>query len=122
METCRLTSYGDLEWALQQVQSGHTVLVVVPRPHASRREAARHLDKMHEYMIEARHDALVSGVRYGKVRRFLPGQYVSQFTLSPLHDAAEPILVLDPDDSFADREIDLDIDADIDEFVLDLSS
>jgi len=77
---------------------------------------------MQDYMTEARHDALVSGVRYGKVRRFLPGKYVSQFTLSPLHDAAEPLLMLGADDSLADTRLDGTLDIDQDEFVLDLSS
>lgn len=76
---------------------------------------------MQKYMAEARSDALVSGVRYGQVRRFLPGRYVSQFTLSPLHDRAEPILLLGPQDSLADVEIDAQVGTEVDEFALDLS-
>lgn len=83
METCRLTSYADLEWALHQVRSGRSVLVVVPRPHGSRRAIVRHLDKMQQYMAEARHEAVVSAVRHAQVRRYRPRRYVSQFTLSP---------------------------------------
>lgn len=84
METCRLTSYPDLEWALQRVRDGHTVLVMVPRPRAALRDTIRHLEKMQQYMLEARHDAMVSGVRVAQIRRFRPRRYVSQFTLSPL--------------------------------------
>ncbi len=83
METCRLTSYPDLEWALQRVRDGHTVLVMVPRPRAALRDTIRHLDKMHQYMAEARHEARVSGIRHARVRRYRPRRYVSQFTLSP---------------------------------------
>lgn len=98
METCRLTTYADLEWALQQVRSGRTVLVVVPRPNGSRRECSRHLQKMQEYMAEARHEALVSGVRRAQARRFRPGLYVSQFTLSPLPQR-DAVITLSDDDA-----------------------
>lgn len=88
METCRLTTYTDLEWALQQVRGGRSVLVVVPRPETSRRETARHLEKMQAYMAEARHEAIISGVRHAQVRRYRLRRYVSQFTLSPLATSA----------------------------------
>lgn len=96
METCRLTGYPDLEWALQQVRMGHSVLVLIPRPRAGRREVVRHLNQMQSYMAEAQHEAVVSGVRHAQIRRFRPGQYVSQFTLSPRGNPGEPTPVREP--------------------------
>ena len=96
METCRLTGYADLEWALQQVRNGQSVLVMVPRPDVGRREVVRHLNRMKAYMSEAQHEAVISGVRHAQIRRYRPGQYVSQFTLSPRHDPGEPTDVREP--------------------------